>query len=291
MRRYCDRQQAFSVSEVRQIQREIAIQLEQHNFAANTAPFEVDWTRIAEALSSKRLPETLRIAYSNYYDSRINHTRWTDDERARLQRILDGDSNGRAQWIRVAAKLNTNRTPLDVCRQVQHAANAALLRREWSAADDVALVAAVRRFGDSDWTAVARTLTRSPSQCLHRYCKTVRAQIIRGRWSAAETLRLRLAVVAHSGNADETDVANVGKWNRVAAHCRGRTDVKCRERFVNFHWKDNARTAAKMRAKQIALRRKTAERRAASVTAEAAADEPIEPPPYQNQHVASALQR
>jgi hypothetical protein len=64
---------------------------------------------------------------------------------------------------------------------------------------------------------------RTDQQCLHRWTKTINPTIRAGRWLPHEDMRLKLAVLAHGAK----------NWFRVQRHVPGRTDVKCRERWVN----------------------------------------------------------
>ena len=63
---------------------------------------------------------------------------------------------------------------------------------------------------------------RTASQCQGRWRKTLDPSIYRGRWTDAETRLLVQAVKRHGG-----------QWIKVQAMVPGRTDVQCRERYMN----------------------------------------------------------
>ena len=96
-------------------------------------------------------------------------------------------------------------------------------RGKWTSEEDDRLRFAVVEF-PSNWKRIARYVgDRTPQQCLHRWRKSVQPGINRKRWSAAGDELLCRAV------------ARIGKnWTKVQALVPGRTDVQCRERFVNI---------------------------------------------------------
>ncbi|KAJ2284808.1 hypothetical protein IWW55_007439, partial [Coemansia sp. RSA 2706] len=58
---------------------------------------------------------------------------------------------------------------------------------------------------------------------LHRWCKSINPAIRSGRWDRDEDVALLAAVRLYG----------VGQWTKIAKHVPGRTDVKCRERYMN----------------------------------------------------------
>lgn len=95
---------------------------------------------------------------------------------------------------------------------------------KWTAEEDARLLELIARLGRR-WGDVAAALggQRTPAQCAHRFGKTLDPQIRRGRWSREEDSLLQAAVSVH-GQRD---------WWLVASYVSGRTDVQCRERYVN----------------------------------------------------------
>ena len=64
---------------------------------------------------------------------------------------------------------------------------------------------------------------RTGQQCLHRWQKSINPAIRRARWTPPEDDRLRDAVRLYGHN-----------WANVQYHVPGRTDVQCRERWMNI---------------------------------------------------------
>lgn len=96
---------------------------------------------------------------------------------------------------------------------------------KWTPEEDDMLVEAVKKFGDKNWASVATLLggLRTGQQCLHRWQKTLNPDIRRGRWDTKEDNLLAMAVRAYGA----------GNWRLIHKHVPGRTDVQCRERWVN----------------------------------------------------------
>ena len=96
---------------------------------------------------------------------------------------------------------------------------------KWTPEEDDLLRDAVKKFGEKNWASVATMLggLRTGQQCLHRWQKTLNPNIRRGRWEPSEDNLLAMAVKAYG----------VGNWRLIHKHVPGRTDVQCRERWVN----------------------------------------------------------
>src|SRR3990167_2032479 len=100
-----------------------------------------------------------------------------------------------------------------------------MVKGKWTAQEDNELKEAIKRFGVKNWQQVANCLIgRTGQQCLHRWQKTLKPNIKRGRWTPDEDKALTLAVKAYGSKS----------WIKVQQHVQGRTDVQCRERWVNI---------------------------------------------------------
>jgi hypothetical protein len=64
---------------------------------------------------------------------------------------------------------------------------------------------------------------KSALQCLHRWAKVIRPDIIKGHWTSIEDEQLRKWV---DGNG-------AAKWSKCGALIGGRSGKQCRERWVN----------------------------------------------------------
>lgn len=159
----------------------------------------------------------------NYEDPLINHNPWTVVEDKNLLLIVQ--DKGINNWFDIAVSLGTNRTPFQCLARYQRSLNASILRREWTKDEDAQLCAAVDVFGESDWQSVASTLEgRTGTQCSNRWKKSLHpTREIVGRWIEDEDKRLKVAVMLFGPK----------NWNKIAQFVPGRTQVQCRERWVN----------------------------------------------------------
>ena len=146
--------------------------------------------------------------------------------------------------------------------------NPSLVRSVWTEEEDAILRAHVAARGAGRWADAARALPgHTHQQALHRWTKVLCPGRRKGPWQAEEDEALRFAVAAHAAVAEAapeareaagslaatTDngsfVANkktLLPWSKIAAHVATRTDVQCRERWMNVL--DPARAAGKARA-------------------------------------------
>ena len=133
-------------------------------------------------------------------------------------------------WQLIASQLGTNRTAIQCFMMFQRKLNSTFLKGKWTSEEDEQLMSALKIYGTQNWQAVAQTMDgRSGQQCLHRYEKAINPQIKRGRWSSEEDELLRKAIhpFIQSG-------VNKINWSAVKLTVPGRTDVQCRERWVNI---------------------------------------------------------
>ena len=94
----------------------------------------------------------------------------------------------------------------------------------WTAEEDNILKEAVRVLGEKNWLQVASCLeNRNSVQCMTRWYKSVNPAIRRGRWLNEEDGALRAAHEVYGG----------GRWAKIQQHVLGRTDIQCRERYMN----------------------------------------------------------
>lgn len=62
------------------------------------------------------------------------------------------------------------------------------------------------------------------AQCLNRWDKTIKPTFRKGKWTDAEDDLLKKGV----------DLFGSGNWKKIASIVTSRTDVQCRERWVNI---------------------------------------------------------
>jgi hypothetical protein len=166
------------------------------------------------------------------------------------------------------------RTPLQCIVRYQKSLNAKLVRHKWLPDEDERLKALVSEYGVSvcpnsmDWGSIAsRMIDRTEEQCHLRYRNSVNPMIKRGRFNREEDMRLLCAAELYgipqllsAANCEKNGVDDArrfhisrpssasssrnsikpfsGKlpWSQIAALVPGRTDLQCRERYMNSLW-------------------------------------------------------
>ena len=109
-------------------------------------------------------------------------------------------------------------------RMLRRSSSGDSVRAPWTAAEDMALRAAVERHKGKNWKGVAACLEgRSRAQCAHRWQKVLNPNIKKGAWSPDEDKLLRKALKTFGA----------GKWSRIATVVPGRNGKQCRERWYN----------------------------------------------------------
>lgn len=184
---------------------------------------KVNWDQLASLYIPGRSGAECEARWLNWEDPLINHGRWTVEEDKRL--LFSIQEKGINNWFEVAVSLGTKRTPFQCLARYQRSLNPCILKSEWTPDEDAQLRAAVEILGEGDWQAVASALEgRTGTQCSNRWKKTLHPARQRvGRWTADEDKRLRVAVKLFGPK----------NWMKIADFVPGRTQVQCRERWVN----------------------------------------------------------
>ncbi|KAK4414211.1 Myb-like protein L [Sesamum alatum] len=184
---------------------------------------KVNWEQLAAMYVPGRSGAECQARFLNFEDPLINHNPWTAMEDKNLLHIVQ--QKGLSNWIDIAASLTTNRTPSQCLARYQRSLNASILKREWTKEEDNQLRSAVETFGESNWQVVASVMEgRTGTQCSNRWLKTLHPARQRvGKWTAEEDKRLKVAVTLFGPRM----------WKKVARCVPGRTQVQCRERWVN----------------------------------------------------------
>ncbi|KAI3443304.1 uncharacterized protein J3R85_000235 [Psidium guajava] len=184
---------------------------------------KVNWDQLASLYIPGRSGAECEARWLNWEDPLINHGRWAIEEDKHLLFFIQ--EKGINNWFEVAASLGTKRTPFQCLARYQRSLNPCILKSEWTPDEDAQLRAIVETFGESDWQAVASALEgRTGTQCSNRWKKTLHPARRRvGRWTDDEDKRLRVAVKLFGAK----------NWMKIADFVPGRTQVQCRERWVN----------------------------------------------------------
>uniref|UniRef100_A0A7N0V7C5 Uncharacterized protein n=1 Tax=Kalanchoe fedtschenkoi TaxID=63787 RepID=A0A7N0V7C5_KALFE len=184
---------------------------------------KVNWDNFASIYHQGRSGAECEARWLNWEDPLRNNTRWTRTEDKELLLIVK--EKEMSNWIDIAVSLGTNRTPFQCLARFQRSLNAQMVKREWEEEEDARLCAAVRVFGESNWQMVASVLDkRTGTQCSNRWKKSLNPARVRvGRWTIDEDKRMKVSVKLFGAKC----------WSKIAQFVPGRTQVQCRERWVN----------------------------------------------------------
>ncbi|KAF8558784.1 hypothetical protein OG21DRAFT_1454685 [Imleria badia] len=182
----------------------------------------IDWDRIAEKVSAisvtTRTARECEIRWLGEQHPEFNHEPWSKDEVLKVKSLAAEFTDSRPDWMTVAKRLGTRRTPLDCMR---HATSRKV--HQWTMDADERLLKAIRMYGHDNWHLVARYVSEdvTPSQCSNRFQKTLDESIKHTTWSPEEDTRLSAAVAAYGSS-----------WVDVAANIPGRHNDQCRDRWI-----------------------------------------------------------
>ncbi|TYH98359.1 hypothetical protein ES332_A12G304700v1 [Gossypium tomentosum] len=184
---------------------------------------KVDWNQLASFYVKGRSGAECETRWLNHEDPLINRNPWTAEEDKNILLIVQ--EMGIDNWFDIAVSLGSNRTPFQCLARYQRSLNPCILKREWTEEEDDQLRIAVEVFGESDWQSVASTLKgRTGTQCSNRWKKSLHPTRQRvGRWTRDEDKCLKVAVLLFGPK----------NWRKIAEVVPGRTQVQCRERWVN----------------------------------------------------------
>lgn len=153
----------------------------------------------------------------------INKSPWKRDESKKLAALVE-TLGYHGKWKQIASDLNTDRTAAQCFAHYQAEYRGPDPKRPWTKEEDQDLKDAIMLVGDKNWQLVAVSLggRRSGQQCLHRW-KAINPAIRRSRWMDEEDAALKAAVAVYGS----------GNWCHIQRHIPGRTDMQCRERWMN----------------------------------------------------------
>eukprot|EP00591_Stephanopyxis_turris_P009512 CAMPEP_0195522554 /NCGR_PEP_ID=MMETSP0794_2-20130614/20825_1 /TAXON_ID=515487 /ORGANISM="Stephanopyxis turris, Strain CCMP 815" /LENGTH=468 /DNA_ID=CAMNT_0040652331 /DNA_START=68 /DNA_END=1474 /DNA_ORIENTATION=- len=96
---------------------------------------------------------------------------------------------------------------------------------DWSKDEDERLISAVKTYGSKNWKAIAELVkTRNFTQCNQRWRKSLRPDLVKGKWTPEEDQQLRDAIDQHGPNS----------WRAVARLVPGRNTKQCKERWCKY---------------------------------------------------------
>jgi hypothetical protein len=95
--------------------------------------------------------------------------------------------------------------------------------QQWTTAEDMRLIAALHRFGESDWGRAATFVGngRTRAQCSQRWQRKLDPRISSNSWTASDERQLLELVLQHGVQA----------WAKISRELGNRSDVQCRFRY------------------------------------------------------------
>ncbi|KAI0688546.1 hypothetical protein BC835DRAFT_1284480, partial [Cytidiella melzeri] len=183
----------------------------------------LDWGRIASKVSGAgvnymhRTAQECELRWLGDRHPGFNHTEWSKEEIARVVALVGDAKEGEVDWVDIAAKLDTKRTPIDCMRHaIQRKAHV------WTPEADMRLLDAVKIYGTESWAQVARQVSEdaTSAQCQNRYLRTLDPGIKRAPWSTEDDALLRKAVDVFGRS-----------WMDICTWVPGRNNEQCRERW------------------------------------------------------------
>ncbi|KAL5530603.1 hypothetical protein ACEPAF_6861 [Sanghuangporus sanghuang] len=204
----------------------------------------IDWRRVSVKVNSllprnyPRTPRECEIRWLGHLHPSINNGPWTPEETAHLKDIIaeDGPDKCPRDWVGIAQRLGSNRTPIDCMRH-------GMTRRihVWSPEADKKLLEAVELYGQNNWQLVAMSVSEDATahQCQKRYLNALDSSIKNGPWTIEEDEQLRRTIAAFAGEAAVAQDASTSKkrsipWQDVALFVPGRTNNQCREHYLSM---------------------------------------------------------
>ncbi|KAG2187235.1 hypothetical protein INT44_004920, partial [Umbelopsis vinacea] len=183
----------------------------------------IDWKRVSKIYVPHRTPTECMIQWTTQEHPKINKTPWSVSENRKLvELVLKQGLYG--NWEKIAVDLGTNRTVSQCFSHYQSQASRQQAKRRWTKTEDRLLKVVIKSLGPRNWQQIAHIVgDRTGSQCLQRWTKALDPAIRRSRWVQEEDDVLKNAV----------QVYGLGNWRLVQKHIPGRTDMQCRERWVN----------------------------------------------------------
>jgi len=179
-----------------------------------------------EATLWKMLPESKRVRNENdvkQTSATMLPGLWTVQEDKLLAKKTK-ELGDHGHWEEIAGAFGDNRHPICCLSRWQRKINKSK-KHVWTKVEDMWLKRLLPLCGENDWTRVARHFNDvTANQCHLRWRNTLRPNIRHAQhWTKIEDLMVNLCVRIFGR-----------VWVQVSKFTVGRTDLSCRERFVNF---------------------------------------------------------
>ena len=146
---------------------------------------------------------------------------WTTEEEKKLHGLVT-EFEG-THWSKIGELMG--RAPSDCFSHAYASLHPMLVPIDFTAEEDALLTEIVARIGESAWSQTSAELGsgHTEKQCMNRWLKTLKPGIQGGRWNPTLDSLLIAAV----------EVYGQGNWVQISKHVPGKTDRKCRERYMD----------------------------------------------------------
>lgn len=196
-------------------------------------PEGLDWTKISALFVVSRSAEECKTQWMCNQHPLINGGPFSEAERRRLLALVKKHGESGA-WVSIAEELGPDRTAWQCLVQYRQCTGGrSQTSGKWTPEEDRLLMEGVALYGDKDsWAEISESLEgRTGAQCIHRWFKTLDPDKRMGRWMPEEDAWL-LAAVRRQRQPDRPAEEPIN-WAVVQTFVRQRTDVQCRERYMN----------------------------------------------------------
>ncbi|KAL4425581.1 hypothetical protein ABPG75_009597 [Micractinium tetrahymenae] len=191
---------------------------------------EDDWAKLVQRTRLHRTTTECRLQWANCLSSSLSQQPWSQEEDAHLQALVH--QYRQRQWEAVSRDLAALsgggvRPPLSCLQRYQQLVTAAAKEsRQFEVQEGIARLSVLVAKHGGSWKRIAEEFGGGwePDQLMHIWRRHAQrgAQARRGKWSQEEDDLLLKAMALHGR-----------KWSLVAKLVPGRTDVQCRERYMN----------------------------------------------------------
>jgi hypothetical protein len=177
------------------------------------------WPQVATLVPGRTTAQCrYRWAGSLDLNSKRKMGKWTAEEDAKLTSAVQKHGN---YWVFVAM-LVPGRNNKDCRSRWVNSLNISRKMGKWTPEEDAKLTSAVTKYG-KDWFAAAALVSgRNNKDCRSRWVNNLNISRKMGKWTPEEDAKMTDAVTKYGKD-----------WPRVATLVPGRTNLQCRERWMN----------------------------------------------------------
>ena len=194
-------------------------------FGSREDSVKIDWLKISnQVFNGVRSEIECERIWRNAFHPSINTKSWSKDEDKNLLHIISG-CDGELGWDVIADKLQTSRTAFQCLQRYHIKLHPSLKTGKWNDEEDQLFMTVIEScrssMGEIDWDQVANYMEgRSLEQCKVRWEFFHRGK--KRRWTEDEDESLLNAMVRFGK-----------KWSRIERYVPNRSQVQCRDRYMN----------------------------------------------------------